>query len=77
MANNTPNTIPIDSIVVPFSGLYLGSHKVIPQRNYCGTYGYAYHRAYADSAAPDEPEEVLASTRASRSSLSMWLGLAR
>ena len=26
--------VPIDSIIVPFCGLNLGSYKVIPKRNY-------------------------------------------
>ena len=30
---------PIGSTVVPFRGLYLGSYKVIPKRNYHGAYG--------------------------------------
>ena len=33
--------LPIGSGVVPFCGLYLGSYKVIPKRNYYGAYGYA------------------------------------
>ena len=31
----------IDSIVVPFCGLQLGSYKVIPKRNYYGASGHA------------------------------------
>ena len=31
--------LPIGSRVVPFCGSYLGSHKVIPKRNYYGAYG--------------------------------------
>ena len=30
--------IPNGSIVVPFCGLYLGSYKAIPKRNYYGDY---------------------------------------
>ena len=31
----------MSSIVVPFCGLHLGSHKVIPKSNYYGAYGIA------------------------------------
>ena len=31
--------VPIGPYVVPFGGLYLGSYKVIPKRNYYGAYG--------------------------------------
>ena len=33
-------SLSMGSIVVPFCGLYLGSYKVIPKRNYLGAYGY-------------------------------------
>ena len=32
--------MPIGSIVVNFCGLYLGSSKVIPERNYYGASGW-------------------------------------
>ena len=32
--------LPRGSMLVPFCGLYLGSYKVIPKRNYNGAYGY-------------------------------------
>ena len=35
---------PIGSKVVPFCGLYLGSYKVTPKRNYFGAYGYRRYR---------------------------------
>ena len=39
---------PMGSIVVPFYGLYLGSYKVIPKRNYYGAYVEASYAPGAD-----------------------------
>ena len=34
--------IPTGSKVVPFCGLYFGSYKATPKRNYFGAYGIVY-----------------------------------
>ena len=36
----TTSVYPIGSMVVPFCGLYVGSYKVLPSRNYYGAHGY-------------------------------------
>ena len=44
------------SVVVPFCGLYLGSYKVIPKRNYYRAYGYALrHTENPENPKPFAP----------------------
>ena len=47
-------TLPTGSIVVPFCGLYLGSYKVIPNRNYYGASGYGTHDNRSAAFARDQ-----------------------
>ena len=44
LSKSDTHRVPIGSIVVPFCGLYSGSYKVTPKRNYNGAYGSGLHR---------------------------------